>query len=257
MDNSTQQTELIMLYLDGEMNTREKDDFENRLASDESMQQELEDLKTARDAVKLFALKQQVAAVRGRMQEEIKPQAIVRKMSTARRIVKYSLATAASVLLIAICVLAYNFFSLSPDKLYNEKYNSFELSTLRGDNETPVTDVEKAYRQKDYKKVLDLSTTWTETSIRDEFLTAISYLELNKPSEAINLFNGVLELDQKSTHPVYRDEAEYYLALSYLKTRSYDKALELMNAIHDSPSHLYHAKFTKGFIRKVRMLKMR
>jgi len=30
-----------------------------------------------------------------------------------------------------------------------------------------------------------------------------------------------------------------------------------MNAIHENPLHIYHEKFTKGFIRKVKMLSWR
>ena len=71
--------------------------------------------------------------------------------------------------------------------------------------------------------------------IKDEFLVGISYMELKKASEAVSFFNKVIKTDQFSPHSLYKDEAEYYLALSYLKAGSYDKALELMNRIHNVP----------------------
>ena len=257
MDNFTKQTESLMRYLDGEMSQTEKEEFEKELTADESLRQQLQDLQASREAVKMYGLKQQVASVHREIMEETKPGAVIRKMSSTRRFARYGLRVAASIVLIAICFLAYRFFSLSPDKLYNEKYNSFELSTLRGENENQATEIEKAYREKNYKRVLVLSTKYPEKNIKDEFLAGISCLELNKPSEAVDLFNKVIIRDQNSDHPVYKDDAEYYLALSYLRAKNYEKALELMNAIHENRSHLYREKFTKGFIRQVKILNWR
>jgi tetratricopeptide (TPR) repeat protein len=257
MDNFTQQNESLMRYLDGEMSQTEREEFEKKLTSDENLRRQLEDLQTARDAIKMYGLKQQVASVHRELMEETKPGAVIRKMSSTRRFARYSLRVAASIVFIGVCLLAYRFFSLSPDKLYSEKYNSFELSTLRGENENQATEIEKAYRQKNYKDVLALSAKYPEKNIKDEFLAGISCLELNKPSEAVDLFNKVIIRDQNSDHPVYKDDAEYYLALSYLRAKNYEKALELMNAIHENPSHLYREKFTKGFIRKVKILNWR
>ena len=256
MDNFTKQHELLMRYLDGEMSQTEKEEFEKELTTEESLREQLQDLQTAREAVKMYGLKQQVALVHREMMEEIKPEAVI-KMSRTRRFARYSLRVAASIVFIAICFLGYRFFSLSSDKLYREKYNSFELSTPRGENENQATEVERAYRQKNYKDVLVLSAKYPEKNIRDEFLAGISCLELYKPSEPIDLFNKVIIRNQNSDHPVYKDDVEYYLALSYLRTKNYEKALELMNAIHENPSHLYHEKFTKGFIRKVKILNWR
>jgi len=257
MDNFTQQHELLMRYLDGEMSQGEREEFEKKLTSDEGLRQHLEDLQTARDAVKMYGLKQQVASVHREMMREVKPGAVVREMSSTRKIVRNSLRVAAGIVLVAICFLAYNFFSLSPGKLYNEKYNSFELSSFRGGSEPQITEVEKAYRQKNYNEVVALSAKFAGESIKDEFLAGVSYLELNRPLEAIGLFNNVITRDQKTDHPVYREDSEYYLALSYLRTKNYEKALQLMDAIHTNPSHLYHEKFTKGFIRKVKLLSWR
>jgi len=255
MDNSTQQTELLMRYLDGEMRGMEKDEFEERLASDEGLQQELAGLQMAKDAVKLFGLKQHIASVRSEM-KEAGTGVVVRKMSTIRSIVRYGLAVAAGILVIAISVLAYSFFSLSPGKLFSEKYNAFELSTLRGGAETS-TAIDDAYREKKYSDVVNLSAKKTGLTVEDKFLAGVSYLELDSMSKSITILKEVINEDQHADRPVYKDEAEYYLALSYLKNRDYDKAIDLMTAIHNDPNNLYHQTFTAGFIRKVKMLKWR
>jgi len=256
MDNSTHNTsELLVQYLDGELSGSEKDDLEMQLKVDASLKAELESLQLAREAVGLYGLKQQVSAVHQQMMNEL--QAPVVKINPARRIVRYSMAIAASVLLIFLSITAYIFFTLSPDKLFADNYHSFELSTTRGGNEAEPTAIEKAYREKNYKEVTDLTTKWSEPDIRDEFLAGISSLELNKSSEAIHFFNGVIKLNETRDKPIYKDETEYYLALSYLKNKDYDLALELMNKIHNDPDHLYHKKITNKLILRVKMLKWR
>lgn len=257
MDNFTHVDELLMRYLDGEMSQEEREQFEKKLASDEGTRRRLEDLQIARDAVKMYGLKQQVASVHREMIGAMKPTAVLRKMSRAQKIARYTLRIAAGLVFIAICFLAYNFFNLSSGKLYNEKYAPFELSSVRGENETEINGIEKAYRQQNYQDVVALAEKNIGSSIRDEFLEAVSYLELDKPPEAIDHFSSVISRNRAADRPVYNDEAEYYLALSYLRTQNYEKAIELMNTIRNNPSHLYHEKFTRGFIRKVKMLKWR
>jgi tetratricopeptide (TPR) repeat protein len=257
MDNSTQSNELLMKYLDGEMSEIEKKDFEKRLLSDTDLRQELEKLQLATEAVQMYGLRQQVGSVHRQMMKEMQSQVVIRKISSTRRIIRYSISVAAGILLIVIGIQVYNFINLSPDKLYKKEYSSFELSTSRDINPPASSPTEKAFREKKYKEVVELRTKMAEASLTDDFLAAVSFLELNRPADAIKLFNIVLNQDKASSHPVYKDEAEYYLALAYLKIKNYTQALELMKSIHNDSTNLYHEKFTSGFIRKVKMLKSR
>jgi tetratricopeptide (TPR) repeat protein len=257
MDNSTQNSEQLMRWLDGEMNEQEKQNFEKHLSSDQQLQGELNNLQLAREAIRSYGLRQQVAQVHQSMMKEMKPQAIVRTMSSTRRIIRSSLSIAASVLLIFISVQVYNFIGLSPDKLFKEEYSAFELSTTRDPNVPPESAIEKSYREKNYKTVIDLKNKSTNISTKEQFLAGVSYLELDDPSNAIHSFDTVLIRDKTSGQQTYKDEAEYYLALTYVKNKDYDQALELMNTIHNNPSHIYHEKFSSRFIRKVKLLKWR
>lgn len=255
-DNSTQMNELLVNYLDGDLTGASKEEFEKKLSADAGLREELEDLKAAREAIKMYGLNSQVRSVHQEMMAEMKPQGIVRNIGSTRRIIRYSLTAAASVVVIGMIILGYYFFSLSSNKLYNEKYNSFELSSLRGSNENQFTEIEKAFRQKNYSAVITIPQAG-ETNIKDQFLTGISYLELNKLPGAINVLKKVVALDQHSDHPIYKDEAEYYLALAYLKNKNYDNAIDLMWAIHNNTAHLYNNKFPKSFIHKVQLMRWR
>jgi len=180
----------------------------------------------------------------------------VKKTSKIRSIIRYGIPVVASLLLIFVCIEGYNFYRLSPGRLFAENYTAYELATIGGGNDSSESKIEKAYRQKKYGGVIDLSAR-SILSIKDVFLTGMSYLETNDLSKAISNFQVVISDVKDDRSSVLKDGAEYYLALAYLKNNDYDQAIELMNAIHDNSSHLYKGKFSRKYINKVKRLKWR
>jgi hypothetical protein len=112
------------------------------------------------------------------------------RMNKVRRIVRYSVTVAASVLLIIVCIVGYNFYRLSSDRLFAENYSAYELTNAHGENDSAESKIEKAYREKNYGEVIKLNTN-SVLSIKD-FLTAMSFLEINDISRAIRNFQVVL-----------------------------------------------------------------
>ena len=256
MDNSTQPEEALMKYLDNELTGPEREEFEKRLAIDGDMRQELENLKTAREAVRMFGLKQKVASIHQEMMTEIKPQGVVRSMSATRRIVRYTTAVAASILLVAVGIIGYNFLRLSPVRLYNSQYHAYELSSLRGE-QTAGSVLETDYHQGRYNKVIEDLKSLQNPGPEELFLCGVAYLETGNAPAATTSFKAVIEKNTAAKTTLFNDDAEYYLALSYLRNKQYDQALDLMLAIRNNPNHSYHDQFSRGFVRKVKMLKWR
>ncbi len=256
MDNSTQYDDEIMRYIDGEMAESEKIEFDKRLASDGSLKQAMDNLQLAKEAVRSFGLKERIGGVHLQIMKELKTEIPVKQISNVRRIIRYSVAVAASVLLIFVCIEGYNFYSLSSYKLFAESYTSYELTTTRGEIDSTESKIEKAYREKKYEEVIKLNTN-SVLSVKDVFLTGISYLETNDLSRAISNFQVVMADVKDDKSAVLKDAAEYYLALAYLKNNDYDQAIELMTAIHDNSSQLYKNKFSLKYINKVKRLKWR
>ena len=180
----------------------------------------------------------------------------VKKMSKIRSIIRYSITIAASILLIVVCIVGYNFYRLSPGRLFAENYTVYELTTTGNRNDSTESKIEKAYREKKYAGVINLNRN-SVLSIKDVFLTGMSYLETNDLSKAISNFQVVIAEVKDDKTSVLKDPSEYYLALAYLKNNDYDQAIELMNAIHDNSSHLYKGKFSRKYINKVKRLKWR
>jgi len=178
------------------------------------------------------------------------------RMNKVRRIVRYSVTVAASVLLIIVCIVGYNFYRLSSDRLFAENYSTYELTITRGEDDSTGSKIEKAYREKKYRAVIKLNAS-SVLSVKDIFLTAMSFLETNDPSRAISNFQIVIADVKDDKNSELKDATEYYLALAYLKNNDYDQAIELMNAIHDNSSHQYKNKFSRKYINKVKRLKWR
>jgi hypothetical protein len=53
------------------------------------------------------------------------------KSNKARRIIRYVVAVAASVLLIFVCIVGFNFYRLSSERLFAENYSAYELTAVQ------------------------------------------------------------------------------------------------------------------------------
>jgi len=179
-----------------------------------------------------------------------------RKITKVKRIVRYMVAAAASILLIFVCIEAYNFYRLSPSGLFDENYTAYELATTPDQNDSAQSRIEKAYREKNYAEVIKLNKS-SVLSIKDIFLTGMSYLETSALSKAISSYLVVIADLKQDKNSGVKDAAEYYLALAYLKNNDYDQAIELMTKIRNNPSHAYTKKFSSKYIRRVKRLKWR
>ncbi len=179
-----------------------------------------------------------------------------KRINKVRRIVRYSVAVAASMLLIFVCIIGYNFYRLSSDRLFAENYTAYELTTTSDKNDNAESKIEKAYREKNYAEVIKLNAT-SVLSVKDIFLTAMSFLEINDPSRAISNFQIVIADVKDDKNSTLKDATEYYMALAYLKNNDYDQAIELMNTINDNSSHQFKNKFSRKYINKIKRLKWR
>ncbi len=256
MDNSTHgMSEQLVRYMDGELSGDDKKAVEDLLASDPELKAELESLEHTRSAVRYYGIQQKVGAVHGKIMEELSSPVV--KMSSGKKFLRYSLAAAASIVLLVGAYLAYNFFTLSPNKVFSANYNTYELSTLRDGGDPESTRAEKAYREKDYKEVVRLHDAGVELTPRTEFLCGVASLELNDDAKAIKCFREVLDAAAESGQAVLKDESEYYLSLSYIRNRDYDFALPILVKIKNDPDHKYNRSVSSRMIWKVKMLKWR
>jgi tetratricopeptide (TPR) repeat protein len=248
-------SEKLVQYLDGELKSSDKDIMEQQLATDKNLQEELNDLIATREAVKMYGLEQKVSGIHQQMMKEM--QAPVKKINSSRRILRYSIAVAASVVLIVGSIIGYNFYNLSSNKVFSSNYHSYDLGSVRDSDTLKISAVELAYRAKDYKKTIELQEQYNSIPLKETFLAGMSYMELANNARAIIAFNRVIAENDSAKTNLFKDEAEYYLALTYIRNKDFDFALDLLRSIKNNPEHIYHEKITGKLIRQVKMLKWR
>ena len=173
-----------------------------------------------------------------------------------KRIIRYCVAFVSGIILLVLCYWAYTFYTISANSLFADNYIPYKVEKLDSGSGNKHSDIEKAYRESNFAKVIQLNAA-APLFPRDILLTGLAFLETDNLSKAISSFQVVLADADKTKSTLLTDEAEYYLALAFLKNRDYDQAIELMIRIHDNPSHAYHGKFSRSDIRRVKMLKWR
>lgn len=254
MDNSTPgMSEKLVDYLDGKLELAENQQIDKLLETDKDLKNELDGLLVAREAVRQYGLQQKVASVHQQMMYERKAQ--VRSITSAKRSIRYAIAVAASILLIVAGYIGYNFYTLSSEKVFAANYRLYELSGVR-DNSTGESAIETAYNGKKFAELLSISFDRPFT-IKEHFLRGMAFSETGDNGNAILSFKKAIEDNNAARTTTFKDEAEFYLALTYVRNKDFDFALEVLKNIQSNPDHLYNEKVTSKLIRQVRMLKWR
>jgi predicted negative regulator of RcsB-dependent stress response len=179
-----------------------------------------------------------------------------RRPSAVRRIIRYSLAVAATLLLVIGAWLGWNFYQLSPERVYRSAYQSYELSNTRDGGSTP-TPLETAFRAKEFTQVVQLAEANQALSTKEQLLAGLAHLELHQWPEAVTRLTRTMQEAARQPEPLLQQEAEYYRALALLRNGDFDFALEQLQQIYDNPAHAYNDRVTRRLLRNVRLLKWR
>ena len=71
MDNNFTKTELLIQFMDGELDKEQTDALEKNIREDASMADELESLRLAKDTVKRYGLQNRIHAINAEMMDEL------------------------------------------------------------------------------------------------------------------------------------------------------------------------------------------
>ena len=246
MDDSLHNKDLLIRYLDGEMANDERLALEERLQSEENLLLELNNLQIAIQAIRQYGTIEQVGAIHQQMMQEIKGQKQA-KVVSFRKTIRYTMAVAASALVLFVGIRLYMNAQVSPEKLYNEAFVDFNLSAARG-SKVGGSDIEKLYEQKNYSAVTTASRSRL-LSAKDSLLIGLSYLHIDKTNQAIHFFEQL-----SASGNDFQQDAQFYLSLSYLKEKNYQKAAALMKVIEGNPAHLYHEQISTELVEDVEAL---
>ena len=255
MDNFTfDNDDILMKYLDNEMSGEERNAFEKTVSENRQLADRLESLKLSREAVYQYGLKEQVRAIHQELAAENKLQTGGKTvaMGSLRRLTRFSLSAAAVLLVAWFSFKAFMYFTVTPEKVYAQQFSHYELPVMRGGNEANPSELETAYRAKNYKQVADMCGRLEQAASSDHFLCGMAFMETKNYPAAINNFLQVLEVDRQQNSSRYRDEAEYNLGLSYLAAGEYGKSLSLFTKIKNDDAHLYHQKVDEKLLNRIK-----
>ncbi len=249
-DNDTN-TALLIQYLDGELDGDVLAEVESKIAGDPLLSEELENLRSAQLAIKSYGLRQKVAAIHTEMMQELK--ILQPTKAPIRTMVKRVFSIAASIIVIMGMLSVYEYSTLSSDKLFKANYQSYAVHEMRGEQHS--SQLEQLYKQRLMQQVIKKFAEENEPPVEDYFYAGNAYLIEHNPVMAIKTFESLQQKNIAMQTHLLEDDAQYYLAMSYLQNNEPGKALPIFNHIHNDQQHLYHDKVGSWFLFKIKLLK--
>jgi len=234
--------EILIDYLDNRLEGEERLGAEQLIREDAAAAQELESFRFTVELIREAAVAEQVMEVRKSFYSTAKVVAIRKKESGAvvHSFSKNVLRVAAIVLLLVGASGVYKYSITNTSSVYEQNFTSFDLETSRGSNNDG--ELEKAYRNKNWTGVENIFNAQKEKTIKSWFLAGMANMELKNYTAAIISFNEVVSLNKRGAESYYQDEAEYYLAMSYLAAKQPKDAVTVLKKIRSDKDHLFYKK---------------
>jgi tetratricopeptide (TPR) repeat protein len=245
--------EQLHRYFDGELSGNEKAGFEAELAASPELREALNALKLSRYAVNRQGVLQQVSAIHAEFagrKDEVQEAVPVKKINWMR----YAVAIAAAVtIFIAIMWFLPSTGKNNTDasQLYASVYKPYDDAQLRSNNDN---NLEKQYQLHNHKQVIAAYAQLQNPGAKDNLLAACAYMETGDHASATKLLLLLQENNRVNATTSFSDDAEYYLALCYLKQGKTNEAVKLFTTINNNPGHLYSDKVTPAFMAQLNKL---
>ncbi|HTL07016.1 MAG TPA: hypothetical protein VL307_02125 [Chitinophagaceae bacterium] len=239
---SSSKEEILIDYLDNNLSPEDREKVVTLLQTDEDAQQSLDALQWSVAAIREQAIVDQVQQVRASLASSAKIVALPANRSTGivRSFTRNSMKVAAILFLLVTAGGIIKYSTTSNTSVYMDNFSSFDIATARGNSSDDA--VELAYRKKDWKAVEDIAAAANEKTAKNAFLAGMAALELKDYNQAIASFSAVLQKNSRATEAYYQDEAEYYLAMSYLAANRGAAALPILQKIRADKDHIFYKK---------------
>ncbi|WP_020529994.1 tetratricopeptide repeat protein [Flexithrix dorotheae] len=243
-NNDQEKLAQIDLFLKGNLSGKTKTSFEQKLSTDKEFAAEVEQYITAANLVKEYGIYEELKSVHNKFMEE-KESIVVPIFPRMKYIAAVLVLILSGILVQASLINKQNI--LDNQQLFNYQARNAEESDLNA--------LLNSYHEGDFESVIEQfnQSPAYGNNAKANFYAGNAFLGLNKPEEAKNCFIKVIQ-DNSSN---LSENAEWYLALSELKSEHYDQALALFEKIKDNEDHLYNDQISNWQIIKLRILKIK
>jgi hypothetical protein len=236
---SVNKEQILIDHLDHLLQGDELQQIENLIRIDKETSEQWRYLNLAVEAIQYNSLHDKVADAKKKYLSETRSQAKPGQ-AVVRTMYRVAIRIAACVLLLAGSLAVYKYATVSSTGIYNNYYSSFDLNTSRGIGNTDK--MEQAYRNKNWAEVVSQFKTSNEKNNKADFLNAMAEMELKDFDPAISSLKQIIAANAQSGDNYFQDEAEYYLALSYLAVNKAGLAIPILEKIKADTSHIYNKK---------------
>jgi tetratricopeptide (TPR) repeat protein len=166
-----------------------------------------------------------------------------------RKIYQYGVRIAAVLIILFGLSVFYQYLTATPEKLFNENYQSYNLRETRG---VSANSLEFWYKKGNMDSLIQEFNGLKSPQTEDYFLVGNAFLITHQPAKAIESFLAIDQINKTANTHSYEEDAEYYLALSWLDNKEPGKALPVLEKIHADPGHPYNKKVSAWFLMKVK-----
>ena len=274
-----QRAEHIDRYLDGSLSAEEGATLEVALEQDAELRQELENIEMTRALVREYALRDEIKSIRRTMRSEaaavdeasprpfagmptveIPPSDAMKRGHVRplyRRVSAYAGRIAAGVAILLVGLVGYQYATLSHDDLYAEKAMLYQIAASRSAEEATASSAEQLERQYQAQRFDEVIATYEQIddpSLMAMFLAGNAYLQVENPDQAIEAFREIVVINGSQGINRFEEDAQYYLALSYLKGDQLAEALPMLETINADPEHSYHSLVNDYYLWRVKFL---
>ena len=205
-------------------------------------------------SIQKFAIAQQVASVHQKYMDSLtKPafEPVVIPIYRNKMIKRIAVAAA---------IFFGLFFSVdrllvTPDMVYRESFQDYYVNTERSLSNDAHNNLTSYFRDGNSQAVIEAFGLIKNPGNKESFLAGYSYMKNGQYDEAEGLFKSIIQNSVAGKDLLFKDEAEYYLTLTYLKLKNYGNAYELMKSIRSNPEHTYTDAFDSWALLRTKWLK--
>jgi len=238
--------DLIENYLKGALSPEESALVKKRIIQDPDFAEKINDYKDVIDGIRLSGRDEFSAAVADWEKDIRKEEGGSREIRFTTFPKKYlRLAAVFLVLMMAALYIVISSRSDDPQELYASYFAPYEDVINVRDNSTTtgLSDAMEFYNKGDYKKASSSFQAYLSDHPDDHdarFYAGVSQLAAGSPELAIIDFEKVIQ-----ANTIFREQAEWFLALGYLKINNTTAAKNFLREISQKQGHDYQEKATE------------